>query len=152
MAELTEFHVYTPVHDWTGDVGKVHFEHGKAVVSNEAMELHHMVQNGYRITDQDGVDIEDPLARLIGLAAGVVDLVPAAMPVRIVADDTTDEDDEDIVRKDVDGDGTVDELPKKSATVGEWRKFATDHGMSEDEAGAMTRDALVTHYNIPKEG
>lgn len=47
---------------------------------------------------------------------------------------------------DVDGDGLVDELPKRSATTEAWRQFAVEHGMSAEEADAMTRDQLVEHY------
>lgn len=58
---------------------------------------------------------------------------------------------EEPVVEDVDGDGVVEELPKKTASVGDWRAFAVAHGMPEADAEAMTKDALIAHY-IPKEG
>lgn len=50
------------------------------------------------------------------------------------------------VVRDVDGDGVLDQLPKKSASTDEWRLFAIEHGMAEDEASQLSRDELVAHY------
>jgi hypothetical protein len=58
---------------------------------------------------------------------------------------------EETVVEDVDGDGKTEELPKKVAPVGDWRAFAVEHGMTQADADAMTKDALIAHY-APKEG
>jgi predicted PhzF superfamily epimerase YddE/YHI9 len=50
------------------------------------------------------------------------------------------------VEQDVDGDGVVESLPRKSASTEEWRAFAAAHGMTEDEASGLSRDELVAHY------
>lgn len=48
--------------------------------------------------------------------------------------------------EDVDGDGVVEQLPKKSASAEVWRAFAVAHGMAEDEANSKSRDELVARY------
>jgi hypothetical protein len=53
---------------------------------------------------------------------------------------------DDLAPADVDGDGVVDELPKRSASTEAWRAFAVEHGMTAEDAEAMTRDQLVEHY------
>lgn len=59
--------------------------------------------------------------------------------------------DETPVVEDVDGDGVAEELPKKTASVGDWRAFAVEHGMTQADADSKTKDALIAHYT-PKEG
>ena len=54
--------------------------------------------------------------------------------------------DEPAVVEDVDGDGVVETLPKKSASAEEWRKFATAHGVPQDEADSLSRDQLVARF------
>lgn len=41
---------------------------------------------------------------------------------------------------------SADGLPKKSASADTWRKYATAHGMSADDADEYTRDELVVYY------
>jgi hypothetical protein len=53
---------------------------------------------------------------------------------------------EEPVVADIDGDGAVEELPKKSASTEVWRAFAVEHGMPEDEANSKSRDELAAHY------
>jgi len=48
---------------------------------------------------------------------------------------------------DVDGDGTVEKLPRRNASEATWRVFAVDHGMSEEEADGLTRDELIARYS-----
>lgn len=38
-------------------------------------------------------------------------------------------------------------LPAKSATKADWKAYAAGHGLTEDEAEAMTRDQLVAHFH-----
>ena len=56
------------------------------------------------------------------------------------------EDDEPDELRDVDGDGTLDVLPKKSASTEDWRAFAVAHGVPEDVANSKSRDELVAHF------
>ena len=51
-----------------------------------------------------------------------------------IADDSSSVDDE----------GTGD--PAKRATVGEWRAFAVDQGMTAEEADGLTKDQLVERF------
>lgn len=53
---------------------------------------------------------------------------------------------DDLPAADVDGDGAVDDLPKRSASTEVWRTFAVEHGMPAEQADALTRDQLVEHY------
>lgn len=108
---MTSYLVRTPVADYTGDVGSIHFKDGTAVVSENAQEINYLRAAGYGFEELDA-----PM---------------------VVAD--------------VDGDGVVEELPKKTAPVAEWRAFAVAHGLTEAEADAMTKEALIAHYT-PKEG
>lgn len=57
------------------------------------------------------------------------------------------EADEAPVLADVDGDGVLDELPRKSASAAAWRAFAVAHGMTQDEADGLSRDELVARYS-----
>lgn len=119
---MATYLVRTPVAGYNGDVGNIHFKDGQALVDEEAQEINYLRGAGYIFTDP---------------AAGE----PAAdEPV-----------DETPVEADVDGDGVVDELPKKTAVVAEWRAFAVAHGMPQADADAMSKDALINHYT-PKEG
>jgi len=49
--------------------------------------------------------------------------------------------------RDVDGDGTVEKLPRKNASDASWREFAVAHGVSQEDVDGMTRDELVAHFS-----
>lgn len=41
----------------------------------------------------------------------------------------------------------VSAVPARNASHEAWVAFASEHGLSSDEAAAMTRDELVAHYS-----
>jgi hypothetical protein len=127
--------VRTPVPDWSGDVGNIHFERGMAKVADNAAELAYFRSAGYQIDDFDDA-----------LDAAPAENQPAIEDLDVQGGSPTDEDNEVPVVKDVDGDGTEEVLPRKNASAEEWRRFAEDHGFSKDEAAAMSRDELVEHF------
>ena len=43
-------------------------------------------------------------------------------------------------------------MPARSASKGAWLDYAVSRGMPRDEAEAMTRDQLATHYHGEEEG
>lgn len=54
--------------------------------------------------------------------------------------------DDDLEPVDADGDGTLDDLPNRSASTAVWRAFAVGHGTSQEEADSLSRDQLVEQY------
>lgn len=41
-----------------------------------------------------------------------------------------------------------DDAPNRGASTQTWQSYGTDHGLSPDQAEAMTRDDLVAHFTI----
>lgn len=39
------------------------------------------------------------------------------------------------------------DMPKKNASIDEWRAFGLKHGLSSDQTDDMSRDDLVAHFN-----
>jgi hypothetical protein len=126
--------VRTPVSDWSGDVGQIHFEKGMAKVSDDAAELAYFTSAGYIIDDFDDA-----------LEAAPEENQPAIEDLDVQGG-TNNPDVEAPVVKDVDGDGTEEVLPRRNASAEEWRKFAVEHGMPKDEADGKSRDELVEHF------
>jgi hypothetical protein len=126
--------VRTPVPDWSGDVGHVHFEKGMAKVSDDAAELAYFTSAGYIIDDFDEA-----------LEAAPQEDQPAIEDLDVQGG-TNNPDAEAPVVKDVDGDGTDEVLPRRNASAEEWRTFAENHGLTKDEAAGMSRDELVEHF------
>jgi hypothetical protein len=128
--------IRTATPDWTGDVGRVHFDKGLAKVDDDAQELAYFRTAGYGVEDFDDAldatkDAEGPAEadelESLGQQGGTADSDP-----QVVAD--------------VDGDGIEEVLPRRNASAEEWRRFAVEHGLSQDEADAKTRDELVEHF------
>ena len=130
--------VRTPVPGVNDKVGTVTFVDGVAKVQDDATELAYFRTAGYQIDDFDEA----------------LDAAKANEDDPATADDLEDletqsgnqEDDPQIVR-DVDGDGVDEVLPRRSASAATWRQFAVDHGMSEDDASAKSRDELVAFFD-----
>ena len=135
---MAKYKIATPVPGISGALGSVMFHDGEALVEGHLtfdkdgipvldehtspIEFHHMVQSGYLIhpVDEDAAAEDEPAAEEV--------------------------ETDDLEPSDVDGDGTVDELPKRSASTEVWRAFAVEHGMAEADAEALTRDELVAQY------
>lgn len=126
--------IRTPVPDFTGEVGKVHFVGGVAKVADDAQELGYFRSAGYQIDDfDDAVD------------AAVDDEEQADELDDLEAQGGTTEEDPLVVKEGEDGEQLV--LPRKSASTEVWRTFAVDKGgLSEEQAQGMTRDELVEHF------
>lgn len=45
--------------------------------------------------------------------------------------------------------GAVDEQPARSASKADWVAYATGHGLTLEEAEALTRDGLVDRFTTP---
>lgn len=127
--------VQTPVPDWTGDVGKIHFEKGRAKVADDAQEMAYFRSAGYQIDDFDDA-----------LDAAPDELQPAIEDLDVQGGTTANEDAEPVEVRDVDNDGTEEVLPRRNASAEEWRRFGTEHGLSKDQVDAMSRDELVEHF------
>lgn len=134
--------VRTPVPDYTGTVGKVHFTDGQALVADDAQELHYFRSAGYQIDEyEDAVeaakDAEAPEEELDKLDE--------------LEEQGGTSDPDGAVVEDVDGDGVMEVLPRRSASTETWRQYALAQGMSEDDANRMSRDELVEHYTKESE-
>lgn len=101
--------IATPVPDYSGSVGGIRFDHGRAEVDEDrfAAEVAYCRARGYTVTD----------------------LAPAG--------------------EEPSGEGA--ELPKKSASTDVWRAYAVEHGMTADEANALSRDQLAERFTTTKE-
>jgi hypothetical protein len=96
--------------------------------------------DGHQALNQD-----DLAAARRGEADELEALLPAKDGDAPEGDDTAVDEDPPVTR-DVDGDGVDEVLPRKSASTEVWRQFAVEHGMSEDDANAKSRDELVAYF------
>jgi hypothetical protein len=123
------YRITTPEPGWTGQVGTVNFADGAAEceADADAAALYYFRQAGYGVEE---VVEPSPAERLVALRAELAAL----------------EAQEPDVVTDVNGDGVLETLPKRSASTDEWRTFAVEHGMPADEAAGKSRDELVANY------
>lgn len=117
---MATYLVKTPVPGFTGDVGSVVFRDGEATVEGNLTFV-----DGAPVLDEHTAPVE--LHHMVQVGYSV-------------------EQADDLAPADVDGDGTLEELPKRSASTEVWREFAVSHGMPQDEADGLSRDQLVEHY------
>jgi len=120
---MATYRVRTPVLAFDGLVGHIQFRNGEATVEGHLA----FDEAGLPVLDEHTAPVE---FRHMATAGYLIE--------EVVADD--------LPQSDVDGDGQVDDLPKRSASTEAWREFAVAHGMPEDEAAGLSRDELVAHY------
>lgn len=115
--------ISTPVTDHSGVVGNVYITDGVAYADTvqHAAEIAYCRANGYTVEDLDA---------------------PEAVELEEVETDDEAEDDEQP------GD---DRLPRRNGSAEAWRAYAVTHGMTADEAEALTRDQLVERFTSTEE-
>lgn len=65
---------------------------------------------------------------------------------RIEDPETADEPAEAVAESPEPGAGEPVAKPKKTASVGEWRAYATSQGLTDEEADALTKNQLVERF------
>lgn len=130
--------VRTPVPGVNDTVGTVTFVDGAAKVADDATELAYFRSAGYQIDDFD---------EALDAAKANEDDPGGAEALEELGAQQGDRDADPQIVRDVNDDGVEEVLPRKSASTKTWRQFAVQYGgMHEDDAKAMTRDELVTHF------
>jgi hypothetical protein len=132
---VTRVKITTPVEDHNGAVGNVLITQGVGYADTEthAAELVYCRANGYTITE-----IEAP---------EVVSLRHTREDLGFTAEQIAEMEAEDKDDQDADG----DKPPRRNGSAEAWRAYAIEHGLSAEEAEALTRDQLVERFTSTEE-
>lgn len=119
---MATLRVRTPVPDYSGSVGAVHFSGGQGLADTElhAAEIAYFHARGYVVEEfvEEPEDKPEPAAELEPEGDADEDVEDAPVPP-----------------------------PAKNAATAAWQTWAVEHGgLSEEDAAAMTRDQLVERF------